>query len=467
MNLAIVVLFNLLLLNVCQTANVNRESTLSNTQQQNSSENSAKTIASNEDFEYALFDTCDLADLVHYAKQPRCSDFVRKHIFPVKYQNYLFGIHFTGRNNAQDKVQHYSKAVYIPGYNLPMDIIEYFGESIHKLVVDTEQINDDRSAAIYKQINEYCSESMIHLDLQSVNGLMLKQFQKPFSNVIDLMLRLETNQIGSIASLNETFPKLQLLHIMYLNPRREDQFNGTRLIESDVPHMKHVIKLSVNHNLNNQTAIIQKQIQRIFEKNPQIQIFIYSVELLGGFIHEISKNLPNLEELTIRDIKFDIEPVQFGRVKHFALRSGARNPVDKLSFPLLETLKMSYSINCVGASARSGNSRELWLTFFKNHQNIKQLNVSIQNHTGFVEFVSELSKLEEIYIESEEIVQIEHFTGLIGGHKNLMKLQYSFTGHQPSLDHAELDVYNEKFGNQWKITYLRQQWSILKFERKI
>lgn len=70
--------FNLMLLNGCLSGNTNRKS--------------SETRALDEDFQYAIFESSDLIELLHMAKDPRVSEFVRKHIFPVKYHNYMINI---------------------------------------------------------------------------------------------------------------------------------------------------------------------------------------------------------------------------------------------------------------------------------------------------------------------------------------------------------------------------------------
>lgn len=234
MNLICVFFFNLLLLNGHLTASVNRESTSSYTQHQNEDRNYTKSRVLNEDFEYAIFDNSDLMDILHFAKNPRYSEFVIKHIFPVKYHNYLFII-FPSDDNVQWRSRQQPRGYDIYGENFYIDIIKYFGESIHQLqIANTGPMNDGRLPAVYEKVNEYCSESLNYLNIR-LKETAFEEFKKPFSNVVDLEFVVFTDEIGSFVTLNEIFPKLQKLSFALYRSTEENEFVGSRFIESELP----------------------------------------------------------------------------------------------------------------------------------------------------------------------------------------------------------------------------------------
>lgn len=401
--------------------------------------------------------------MLRFAKDSRVSEFVRKHVFPVKYHDYEFDLSADLDDDPHGRALQYDRIISLRGRSFYMDIFKYFGASIRKIRIYDRDNDELERAAIYKQLNEYCSESLNYLHLGTVKEIALKQLQKPFSKVIDLTMLLKTGQNGSIESMNEIFPKLQRLSIYYHPSTGESQFNG-RLIESEVPHMEHLEEFVVSVCLRNHSdvAVIQKQIQQLFVKNPQIRSLIYGSQL-NETIHVISENLPNLERLSVSSIGLKIEPVQFDHVKHLIVESDDPLPVDKLSFPRLEALKIYYT-----RKFENGSARDSVTSFFKNHQNIKQLNSTVHQTEGFVEFVSELPNVEEIYIESYENFQIDLVTGLFENHKNLMKFQYkSLSANQfNEADEAEMATYNEQFGNEWYISHSRYGRPTLTFEKK-
>lgn len=429
-------------------------------EQLNTSENTTTKISAfNEDFDYAIFDISDLAQLIQYAKNPQVSDYVTKHIFPVKYNNYDFNIR-TDELNAEQHVDEFQHSLYVSGYNLFMDLIKYFGVSIHKLNIrNTERTNDDHSAAIHKQVNEYCSKSLNYLFLGIIKDIVLKQFEKPFTALKELTFQLMGHQTGSFESMDKMFPNLKKLTITYFDSTEENQLN--RFIESDVPHMENLQELVISFELTNRSdiMIVQEQHRKLFEKNSQIRILSYTHDL-DDFVQVINNNLPNLEKFSVYQIDFDIQPIRFDRIKHFTVSSSEPSPVEKLSFPRLESIDMIYDEK----HTNNKSARDSWLTFFKHHQNIRLLDFRIDEFDGFVEFLSELPNVDEIRIETSHNFNINIVRELIEGHTNLMKLKYkSFSNG--FADGSNLAIYNEKIANQWHINYNDQGWPILTFEK--
>lgn len=197
-------LFNLLLFNVCLTANTNKDSSRSNVQNQDKSENGNKTNAFNEDFEYAMFDSSDLKEIVEFAKLPRVSEHVKKHIFPVKYQNYAFHMGPIDGNDPQDDVSVSSKSLYIYGYNLCLELIKLFGQSIQRLnIYDSNFLNEGHSAVLHEYVNKYCADSLVFFHLTGAKSNTLTQFKKPFSLLEALFFRIQINQAEPVR------PKIQ------------------------------------------------------------------------------------------------------------------------------------------------------------------------------------------------------------------------------------------------------------------
>lgn len=206
-------------------------------------------------------------------------------------------------------------------------------------------------------------------------------------------------------------------------------------------------------------AIINKQLETMFQKNPQIRSLIYTKPLLGDFTQVISKSLPNLEEFSIPAIDSGIHLVHFDQVRHFALSLNSPGPCEKLSFQRLESLAMRYT-----QKNHDGSARNSWIQFFRNHQNIKELNCIYLDNEGLVELLAELPHLDEIRISSTENFNIDLISGIIESHTNLLKFQTIV--HQQT-DEVDLEIYQEKFGNEWHINHsIVSQWSTIKFERE-
>lgn len=463
MKLIVVVFFKVLLFNGCLTANVNRESP----HQPNLSENITAASLLNEGFDFAVFESCNFADMLKFANHSRHKEFVLNVISPAKYKGYQFHIH-PDPGDGQGYAEEHGTRIFLHGHSFYMNVLKDFGKSIDKLEIsNVDRLNDDRTAAIHRQVNEYCSDSLTYLHLTWIGGIMMEQFVKPFSRVISFGMFLNADEMGSFALLNETFPKLQRLEIAYKSGR-PSEMNASRFIESDVPHMEHLNELYIYNELCDHPAIpvIEKQLQQIMEKNPQITRVFYSSNTRTNFINVINEKLPNLEQLATWNIALDIEPLQFDHVTRFEI-SGPSNiePVEKLFFPNLKAIGFSYS-NGKGDNEEKNKMRESWLTFLKNNQNITQLNC-FSTGRGFPEYVAALPNVEEVDIYSFADFAADEITEIIEDSENLVKLKYEYSSiiHAQGPSEVEIATFNENLGNEWNITYVPQGRS-LTFEKK-
>lgn len=183
----------------------------------------------------------------------------------------------------------------------------------------------------------------------------------------------------------------------------------------------------------------ENHFERLLQKNPQIRI-LNAVFTLGNFISTINEHLPNLEFLTISILDSEIEPAQLDHVKHFSLISHYMSPFERLTFPRLEKLELMYTNECV-----SGSGRESWISFFKNHQNIRKLNCTIDSSEGLADFLVELPNLDEVRIITFREFDVEFINQLIVNQNNLFKFQLE---------------------NEWNVTHsIDENWSTLLFEK--
>lgn len=470
MDLILMFLFNFLLYSTSFTANIERKSSRGELQQRNSSEISAKVDILNEDFQYAIFDNSDLNGMLQFAKDPRISDFVTKHIFPVKYRNYEFYIQTEfDQFDLQGNEYAMAKRMEIVGHNFIIDVIKQFGESIQQLgFYRSDQVFDDRLAEICQYINAYCSESLTYFNLGTIKENMLAQFKKPFTKLEKLNLHIDTNRIGSLQSLNNIFPKVKSLRVDYYtlptnNPVNGNQFDGNRFIESEMPHMKHLENVDIISYMNtNQSnyAIVERQLAKMFENNPQIQNLLYVLELSDNIMQAINRHLPNLEHFRITTLYPNIQPIHLEHVKYLSVHSEYASPFERLTFAHLDTVSMFYS-----SKHEAGSARNSWLTFFKNHPNLRQFNCTILKDDGFVEFLADLKNLNVIHITRFPSFDIDLIGRLIENHTNLMKLEYMvYAFNRP--EYSDLTIYHERFGNEWNISYVYNDWPTIAFERK-
>lgn len=464
MKLSFMFLFNLLLLNCCLSANIDGHTSHGEVQQQNENGNGSKTSAFNEDFEYAMFDNSDLDEILQFAKDSRVSDFVRKHIFPVKYQNYDYRL--LANNNDDDQVQNsvstHEKCFYFVAHNFFLEIIKYFGESIQKLTVyNTGTLTDERLTKIYQYVNEYCSESMTSLYLGYIKEHILRQFENPFPRLQNLTCMVKAHQARSMMLFSKIFPNLERITVKFYNSTVENQINGNRPDDGEMQHMEHMkhlkyIDIEVCGGNSTNMMMIESQLENMFEQNPQIQSLSYTSKL-SNFMQVINEKLPNLEHFTMRYLDSEVQALELNNVKRLSVYSYPTGPIERLSFPKLEILDMFYSLENEGKDLR-----EFWTPFFKNHQHLKTLNCQFYDDEGFVELLAELPNLHKIQILNYHRVEFDLINRIIADRKSLMKFQYDFSINLNDLD---MTIYREKFQNQWHITIIRTNLATLLFER--
>lgn len=465
MNLILVFLLNLLSFSNCLAANINQKSSGAEFVQPNQRKNQNEVDLLTEDFLYQMFDDADLEQILQFVKNPRYSDFVKRIIFPVKYQECLFNIIATDSNNREpEALPVSSKCLCIYGHDFYLDIIKHFGEQIQKVaILSTDLISDERSAIIHRYLNEYCSESLIDLHMESIKGSTLAQFKKPFSKLEYLYAYIGTDQAGSILPFKYLFPRLHRIFLSYTDYDVSDELsNATRFIESEVPHMEHLKHLEISISLLNRThrATVYKQIENIFRRNPQIRILTHTPKL-GDFIHVINEFLPHLEEFRIWELEYNGERLQFDNVRKFTVCKDYESHFEKLFFPRLEKLGMSYS-----SLYKTESARNSWIEFLKNHQNLRELNCTFFSSEGLVELLAELPNLVEIRTKSYKNFEIDLISGLIEDHTHLLRFEYQINAYIHR-DRPDLTSYREKFGNDWHISHCFDgDWSIITFEKE-
>lgn len=441
-------------------ANINNNSSHDDIQQPSTSENTTKVNVFNEDFQYAMFDNADLDEMLQFAKDSRYSVFVKKHIFPVKYQDYWFSLMNVADDDLQGQVNVYTKSVYIHGHDYHLDIIKHFGESMKNLYIfHSNLLNDDRSALMHGYLNEYCCDSLIQLHLGYMHENAFTQFKKPFSKLEILHIHIQRRQIEPIRPLHELFPKLERLTLTYGNTDGDYQYNGNEFIESELPNLQH---LSIDISVDNRSdvEIIQKQLENMLEKNAQIQSLSYTSKL-DDFIQIINEKLPNLEHLIVYSIDSKMQSIELKNVLYFSMGLETSNRFEKLSFPRLKTLDMIYAESC-----ETGIGRNSWMAFFKNHQHLSRLYCKTRSSVGLVELLAELPYLDEIDLTSNENFDIDIVNRLFQNHKHLMRFQYKLNASIVH-DEPDLNVLREKFGNQWHISYTDGNfWRTITFKNK-
>lgn len=130
--------------------------------------------------------------------------------------------------------------------------------------------------------------------------------------------------------------------------------------------------------------------------------------------------------------------------------------IRKLSFPSLDLIHL-YNFDIHNNQSVRDSLRD----FFEKHQHIRQLNFTMSNNNRFKDYFLELPNVEQVFIKSYDNFNVDIISGFVDGHKKLAKFQYQAQHNQPNIA-----IYNERFGNQWNISYNRGEDPLLTFEKK-
>lgn len=195
---------------------------------------------------------------------------MKKHIFPVKYRNYEFKIIAHSFVERQQNVDEYSDSLFIYGFDFASDIIKHFGESIQKVVIfSADQLSADQSAELHSNLNEYGSDSLTHLDLQTMQSNTFAQFKKPFSKLNTLNVLIANKQIE--------IPRLQKLRLEFSESMQNYDFDDITFIAYELRHMKQ-LEIRVDVRKNSLPAVHKQNWQNwqnVAEKSTNSKSFVH------------------------------------------------------------------------------------------------------------------------------------------------------------------------------------------------
>lgn len=99
---------------------------------------------------------------------------------------------------------------------LAIDVLQYFGQYIHKLTIDNYSIDIPRTKVNFEQLaNKYASESIMQLELLDAGDDTMQQFTLPFNKVQELTLEIKGNQTEIVLPLKELFPLVSTLNLAF------------------------------------------------------------------------------------------------------------------------------------------------------------------------------------------------------------------------------------------------------------
>lgn len=393
---------------------------------------------------YLIFDRLDLVELVNMASITPQYASIAASVFRQKYSDHQLAIRCNKPEMLYQKIPYGISDGSINIYDLKLyqNILKYFGNNLRKINISNGLVLENDLEIANRLTNEYCSKTVRELNLNFLSKNELHQYTTPFSGVEKLICTISSD-INGTWTLNQLFPNLQQLEVLLTSDM------NISFIDNQLPHLKQ-LKLGISADSFER----KQQIEGMIRKNPQIR----SIEIIGlniGLVKVISEVIPNIENLTIPNVGIhNMNSIQFGSVKNFALYSNDFSSLEKLSFPHLETLKIFPPFHS-----------ENLIAFFKRHQHLKRLHLMLCPQTSRVnleELTADLPNLVELVVQNHDISS-QTIIRFIESHDNLMKFQFS--KHQ--IENEVEQTLRRRFEMDWNIRESNSSEEALLFERKI
>lgn len=339
------------------------------------------------------------------------------------------------REKANNLIVDIGDRVMISGdFEISLNTLKYFGKNISKLKLVFDGTDDASFHKLLHATNEYCLESLIELELQLNQPIVLTHMPKSFKNVKHVAFENHLPRVtDELDQMNKTFPALQALSLSMLN------------IDSVYTncHFPHLKSFSVS-------SIDEKTIVELLNLNPHIQ----SISLQRGsfdLLLIVKKTLPELKHLTIGWFDIQQKDIHFDSITKFTMEKTADSP-KHFHFSHLQELEMYfYSIFF-----------DEWSEFLSKHKQLLRfhLNYWSMDDGQFEQLTSLLPDLVEMSISSLQgnSFNADTISRFIQSHEKLQKINLD------TCNEDEKRVFRDLFEKDWNVQDFRQCVSI---QRKI
>lgn len=446
------------------------ESLSSSFQQNIRSKNEANVAEMNADCWFLTLDHLNIIDLLNLSQTSQQFSALTAYVFQGKFANHDIEImrdHSTSDISIKtlfDKFIENLFEPYIPqnidtrmwsldensfelyDFELILNLLKQFGYLIQKLKIKTNNLLPHRSEVINRSINEYCSNSLVQLDLGFLRENSLEQFTKPFNALEEFTGSVDTLKIGhKTQPLNQLFPNLRRLNL-FLKSEIDYSF-----IECAFPHLEH---LSVR-SLYSSRLTAEKSFENLLRKNLQIRSIEASIfqPNLIKFIHEV---VPNIERLSLADVDIGDSEINFDRVKFFEMTQPPVGSIALLTFKSLEELHMKYSTQSHGA----------WIEFLKMYRNLTRLHIIETDfdgslHEHFEELTTDLHRLVEVSVVSVKTISVDEIYQFMENHDELIRFKLA------PCTFSNAKIMRQRQQNHWNINSFQMNLMMgMLFQRK-
>lgn len=289
--------------------------------------NRTRIMDLNMDVQFLILENLNLTDLLSIAQTNQHLSSLAVDVFRRTFSSKTVMIHDPNFNETDDNLD--GNVIYIENVETISKMLKYFGAYMtHINAAYGHNVARVKSIIplldrISSWINLYCSENLIHLQIDSFyDDLTLSNMNKPFKRVENVTIRGRLKELsGSSLNFNELFPALRRLYLPFLNI-----YNKTSLL-GHFPHLEH-IEIST-FAYTDPSRVTEASVEFILRKNPQIRSIKLSSSSLN-FLKILNDLCPNLEWLELDNFEMDSEnkdsgEIVFKNVKTFKVYSTLYN----------------------------------------------------------------------------------------------------------------------------------------------
>lgn len=410
----------------------------------------------------SLIKSLDVQNLLEIAETNYTLSVLAADVFRQKYLNCTVSIDndrslSSSKSNAVQEFNQFpvlmdESTILVYGLNVSLRFLKHFGPIIQRLTIQSKRFWVKEEQTIMGFVNEYCSQSLVKLNLQVTSHDTMRKLAGPFENVDELTVNVVVSDIDEITThnyekLNQIFPNVQNLSLS-LNSNTKTDFVGT------LPKLRY-LSLKGDTSRPDSVRADTTYTERLLDQNPQIK----SLKLVfypPDFVRMVKLYLPKLEQLSLGFFDLGNDRIQFDHVKTFELLSGDYGSPAKILFKNLEELRMWYS---------SRYAQE-WIDFFIMNPHLKRVYVEDfgdnQSTLDLQSLITQIKDIEDITILSTKTIKFEVIVKFIETHKQLKRFKYGSKNY----DQHNAEFLKKEFEKNWNISEFNGYYGGLMFERK-
>lgn len=404
----------------------------------------------------------DLQNLFDIADTNNTLSALSADVFRQKYSNFTFKIDNDGRSSSKSNESNQfpvlmdEKTIVVFGLSTSLRLLKHFGSTIQHLTIHNQRFFVKEEETIIGYVNEYCSQSLIKLDLQITQHNTIKKLTGPFESVEELGLHLTSDDIYGITTrnyetLNNFFPNIQNLTLSITS-------NTTTYFVGHLPKLKYLTlkgdTIIAQANRFSGVRVETSNTEWLLKENSHIKA-LKLISYPPDYVITVKFYLPYLESLSLSSFDLGNQRVRFENVKMFELLSAIEGSPKNIAFQYLEELRIWYQPEFAHD----------WIEFLIRNPHLKRVFVEDYGDNEFTldleHLKTELPEIEDMTILSTKSIYFETIIQFIETHEHLHRFKY---GSKDFNEH-HTEYFKREFDNNWTISDFSDDYTGLIFER--